>query len=69
MGLTVTRTAGPSEADLQRVARKLYVESDLIAPTWEQLGEATKSTWIERAKRALAGDKQWWTLRRQRSKP
>ena len=34
------------------LAKKLYNECPTPKPTWEQLGEVTKSVWIERVEKS-----------------
>lgn len=53
--LVVDRSA-PSAAEVQRRAEELYNNSQLVRPTWSQLGEVTKSVWLEYALRDLQGD-------------
>jgi hypothetical protein len=35
--------------DLEKLAERLYNECRTIKPTWGQLGDVTKSYWMERA--------------------
>jgi hypothetical protein len=41
------------------LAQLMYEKGSPVAPTWHQLGAATKTVWIERAMRFLHGDP-WW---------
>ena len=34
--------------DLEREARLLYDQCPTVKPDWEQLGEVTKSVWVEK---------------------
>lgn len=43
--------------DIEQLARRLYTERVAErGPTWEQLGEVTRSVWREIAERELFGD-------------
>lgn len=41
--------------------QQLYEATDLVAPTWAQLGDVTRSVWGEKCARLLAGDGRWWS--------
>jgi hypothetical protein len=43
--------------ELERKAKKLYDECPTVKPKWGQLGEATKSVWLEKAGRIDKGKK------------
>lgn len=38
---------------LDQLARHLYETNTLVAPTWDQLGDVTRSVWRERAQALL----------------
>lgn len=42
-------------------ARELYHQAAPCAPTWDQLGDVTRSVWREKAQRKADGDAQWWS--------
>lgn len=42
------------------VARKLYESGQSVRPAWSQLGDVTRSVWLEYAARYIAGIKDWW---------
>lgn len=53
--------------DLERLARALYHHEDEPGyhhchPTWEQIGDVTKSVWLDRAKLKMAGHPRWWSI-------
>lgn len=41
---------------IEALARQLYERCAPVAPSWEQLGDVTKSVWRERAQAELFGD-------------
>lgn len=47
---------------LEREARALYDACQTVKPTWDQLGDVTKSVWRDYAVRKLAGLKDWWSI-------
>jgi hypothetical protein len=47
--------------NIDALARTLYDRCPTVKPAWEQIGEATRSTWRESAQRYAAGDPQWWS--------
>jgi hypothetical protein len=49
--------------DIDDQARALYEAAAPCAPTWDQLGEITRSVWQERADRKAAGDPHWWSIK------
>lgn len=53
--------------NLERLARSLYYHEGEPGyhhchPTWEQIGDVTKSVWLDRAKLKLAGHPRWWSI-------
>lgn len=44
-------------------ARALYDACQTPKPTWDQLGDVTKSVWCEYVTRKLAGIVDWWSIR------
>ena len=49
-----------SQLDQQGAA--LYAANTLVAPTWQQLGDVTKSVWRDRAALKLSGHPCWWSI-------
>ena len=39
--------------ELERLAEKLYNACSSVKPTWRQLGDVTRSVWMERAQATL----------------
>ncbi len=48
--------------NLTQLASELYHKAAPVAPTWEQLGDVTKSVWLDKAKLKLAGHPRWWSI-------
>lgn len=55
------RVASVARAKLEPIATELYRSHTVVAPTWGQLGEVTKSVWLHRARLKLAGHPRWWS--------
>ena len=54
--LVATQGAGRDEGavkNLEAEARRLYDACPTVKPTWDQLGEVTRSVWIDKAKEKL----------------
>lgn len=45
-----------------QAARQLYDACQSVKPSWNQLGEVTRSVWRDRAKLKLAGNPRWWSI-------
>jgi len=51
------------KADPWWTARLLYQTAEnQVKPTWDQIGEVTKSVWYDRAVLKLAGHPRWWSI-------
>lgn len=46
---------------LDREARALYDACPSVKPTWDQLGDVTRSVWCDKARLKLAGHPRWWS--------
>jgi hypothetical protein len=46
----VDRSGNTGQRQIEQEARRLYNECQTVKPDWGQLGEATKSLWMERVK-------------------
>jgi hypothetical protein len=42
--------------DVETLARQMYDDCPTPKPRWDQLGDVTKSVWLERAEATLFGD-------------
>ena len=49
-------------SQLNKQGQALYVANTLVAPTWQQLGDVTKSVWRDRAALKLSGHPCWWSI-------
>ncbi len=47
---------------LEQIARTLYDACPTPKPNWSQLGTATRSVWLDRAKLKVLGHPQWWSV-------
>lgn len=56
----------PVAPQLEELARALYEATDQPRPTWHQLGEVTRSVWLEYAENKLRGIKNWWSVEHNR---
>jgi hypothetical protein len=45
-------------------AEALYSAGESARPTWDQLGDATRSVWRLYAKRKAEGDPEWWSVKK-----
>jgi hypothetical protein len=50
----VSETAPPWQPqvyapEVVELARQLYAQNQSVAPTWEQMGDVTRSTWCDQA--------------------
>lgn len=55
------RVAPVAAAKLEQVAHALYDACPSVKPTWDQLGDVTKSVWRDSARLKLAGHPLWWS--------
>jgi hypothetical protein len=62
MALTIIRKPAPPVDEVLKLAEKLYTDSNLVAPSWGQLGAVTQGVWKDRAVRKLAGHLNWWSI-------
>ena len=49
-------------SQLDKQGQALYVANTLVAPTWQQLGDVTKSVWRDKAALKLSGHPCWWSI-------
>jgi hypothetical protein len=55
------RVASVASAKLDQAAHALYDACPSVKPSWEQLGDVTKSVWRDKARLKLAGHPRWWS--------
>lgn len=55
------RVAPVASAKLEQAAHTLYDACPSVKPSWDQLGDVTKSVWRDRARLKLAGHPRWWS--------
>lgn len=49
-------------SQLDQQGASLYAANTLVAPTWQQLGDVTKSLWRDKAALKLSGHPCWWSI-------
>lgn len=49
-------------SQLDHTGQTLYASNTVVAPTWQQLGDVTKSVWRDRAALKLSGHPCWWSI-------
>lgn len=55
------RVAPVAAAKLEQAAHALYDACPSVKPSWDQLGDVTKSVWRDKARLKLAGHPRWWS--------
>lgn len=48
--------------NVAQLARDLYDDCQTSKPAWDQLSDVTRSVWMERATRTLAGHPRPWSI-------
>ncbi|AKA60308.1 hypothetical protein P26218_05 [Rhodoferax phage P26218] len=49
-------------SQLDHTGQALYVAGIVVGPTWQQLGDVTKSVWRDKAALKLSGHPCWWSI-------